>query len=319
MQHIFLVNPVNLVNAVQCNLMQPISLVECVPNFSEGRRPETIRSISAAIAAVKSACVLDTHIDPDHNRSVITFVAEPQHVVEAAVNAVRRASELIDMRVHQGEHPRLGATDVLPFVPIRGVTMDDCVRLAHEAGAVIARELSIPVYFYERAARRPERVNLEDVRRGALELLREEITTRVPDEGLAQVHDSAGAIAVGARPILIAFNVILGSEDVATARQIARTIRARNGGLPFVKALGFRLKTRGLVQVSMNLVNYKVTGMTEVYDAIAREADRSGLEIESAEIVGLIPRDALDRNAAYFPKLENFSESKLLEHQIDQC
>ncbi|HJY31115.1 MAG TPA: glutamate formimidoyltransferase [Pyrinomonadaceae bacterium] len=296
-----------------------MQLVECVPNFSEGRRPETIRSIAEAIAGVESACVLDTHIDPDHNRSVITFVAAPERVVEAAVNAVRRASELIDMRVHQGEHPRLGATDVLPFVPIRNVTMDDCVRLAHDAGAAIARELGIPVYFYERAAKRPERMNLEDVRRGALELLREEITSRVPDEGLAQVHDSAGAIAVGARPILIAFNVILRSEDIAVARQIARTIRARNGGLPFVKALGFRLQTRGLVQVSMNLVNYKVSGMTEVYDAIAREADRIGAKIESAEIVGLIPRDALDRTAAYFPKLENFSEAKILELQIDQC
>lgn len=299
--------------------MRSNRLVECVPNFSEGRSSERIRSIAEAIDGVESACVLDTHIDPDHNRSVITFIAEPERVVQAAVNAVRRASELIDMRVHQGEHPRLGATDVLPFVPIRGVTMDDCVRLAHEAGAVIARELSIPVYFYERAARRPERVNLEDVRRGALELLRQEITTRVPDEGVAQVHDSAGAIVVGARSILIAFNVILRSEDVSVARQIARTIRARNGGLPFVKALGFRLNTRGLVQVSMNLVNYKVTGMTEVYDAIAREADRLEVEIESAEIVGLVPRDALDRNAAYFTKLENFSEAKILEHQIDQC
>jgi glutamate formiminotransferase len=243
-------------------------------------------------------------------------------VVEAAVNAVRRAAELIDMRAHQGEHPRLGATDVLPFVPIHRVTMDDCVRLAHEAGVAIASELSIPVYFYERAARRPERVNLEDVRRGALELLREEIaskTERMPDEGLAQVHDSAGAIAVGARPILIAFNVILRSDDVAVARQIARAIRARNGGLPFVKALGFRLQTRGLVQVSMNLVNYKVSGMAAVYDAIAREADRLGVKIASAEIVGLVPRDALDRNAAYFSKLENFSEAKILEHQIDQC
>ena len=297
-------------------------LVECVPNFSEGRRPETIRSIAQAIAGVESACVLDTHIDPDHNRSVITFVAEPERAVRAAVSAVRRASELIDMRVHHGEHPRLGATDVLPFVPIRGVTMDDCLRLAHEAGRAIARELSIPVYFYERAARRAGRVNLEDVRRGALELLREEITTnpeRAPDEGLAQVHDSAGAIAVGAREILIAFNVILRSDDLAAARQIASAIRARNGGLPFVKALGFRLHTRGLVQVSMNLVNYKVTGMTEVYDAIAREADRLGVEVDTAEIVGLVPRDALDRNAAYFPKLENFSDSKILEHQINQC
>ena len=297
-------------------------LIECVPNFSEGRRPERVQLIADAISAVDSACVLDTHIDPDHNRSVITFVATPERVVEAAVSAVRRASELIDMRTHQGEHPRLGATDVLPFVPVRGVTMDDCVRVAHEAGAVIAKELSIPVYFYERAARRPERVNLEDVRRGALELLREQIATnpeRAPDEGSSRVHDSAGAIAVGARPFLIAFNVILRSTDLAIARQIARTIRARNGGLPFVKALGFRLHSRELVQVSMNLINYEVTGMTAAYDAIRSKADLLGVEIDSAEIVGLVPRNALDRNAAYFPKLENFSDAKILEHQIDQC
>jgi glutamate formiminotransferase len=298
------------------------SLVECVPNFSEGRKPETVRLIAEAIAAVETACVLDTHIDPDHNRSVITFVAASEKVVGAAVSAVRRASELIDMRAHQGEHPRLGATDVLPFVPMRGVTMDDCVRLAHAAGKIIGNELSIPVYYYERAALRPERVNLEDVRRGALELLREQITTnpeRAPDEGLPQVHDSAGAIAIGARPFLIAFNVILRSSDIAVARQIARSIRARNGGLPFVKALGFRLHTRGLVQVSMNLINYEVTGMTAAYDAVRREADRLGVEIESAEIVGLVPQNALDREAEYFSKLENFSEAKILEHQIDQC
>ena len=294
-------------------------LVECIPNFSEGRRPETVRSIADAIAASSNACILDTHIDPDHNRSVITFVAPPETIVDAAVNAVRRASEIIDMRTHSGEHPRLGATDVLPFVPLEGVSMDDCIRIAHEAGTIIARELLIPVYYYERAALRPERVNLEDVRRGALELLREQITTnpeRAPDAGLAQVHESAGAIAVGARPFLIAFNVILRSSDIAVAREIARTIRARNGGLPFLKALGFRLQTRGLVQVSMNLVNYEVTGMTVAYDAVQREADRNGVEIESAEIVGLIPQNALDRNAAYFKKLENFSDSKILEHQI---
>jgi glutamate formiminotransferase len=299
-----------------------MTLVECVPNFSEGRRPERVGLIADAIAAVETACVLDTHIDPDHNRSVITFVASPAKVVEAAVSAVRRAAELIDMRTHQGEHPRLGATDVLPFVPVRGVTMDDCVKLAHDAGKVIARQLAIPVYYYERAALRPERVNLEDVRRGALELLREQITTnqeRAPDEGLSQVHESAGAIAIGARPFLIAFNVILRSDDIAIARQIARTIRARNGGLPFVKALGFRLQTRGLVQVSMNLVNYEVTGMAAAYDAVSREAERLGVEIDSAEIVGLVPRAALDRNAAYFNKLENFFETKILEHQIDLC
>src|ERR1044071_3720354 len=203
----------------------PSRLVECIPNFSEGRRPETVQLIADAIAAVESTCVLDTHIDPDHNRSVITFVAPPETIVAAALSAVRRASELIDMRTHSGEHPRLGATDVLPFVPLDGVSMDDCIRLAHEAGTIIASELSIPVYYYERAALRPDRVNLEDVRRGALELLREQITTnpdRAPDAGLAEVHESAGAIAIGARPFLIAFNVILRSSDIAMARQIAR-------------------------------------------------------------------------------------------------
>ena len=297
-------------------------LVECVPNFSEGRNPETVQRIAEAIGNVQTTCVLDTHIDPDHNRSVITFVASPEQVVTAAVQAVKRASELIDMRTHCGEHPRLGATDVLPFVPIQGVTMDDCVRLAHEAGKRIASELSIPVYYYERAALRPERVNLEDVRRGALELLREQITTnpdRVPDDGLPVVHDTAGAIAIGARPFLIAFNVVLRSDDISLARQIAKTIRARNGGLPSVKALGFRLSTRNCVQVSMNLVNYEVTGMDAAYDAVAREAQLLGVEIDSAEIVGLVPRAALDQTAAYFNKLGDFSESKILEVRIAQC
>jgi glutamate formiminotransferase len=298
------------------------ALVECVPNFSEGRRPETVQRIAEAILAVETACVLDTHIDPDHNRSVITFVASPDRVVDAAVEAVKRASELIDMRTHWGEHPRLGATDVLPFVPVNGVTMNDCVRLAHEAGKRIAHELSIPVYFYERAALRPERVNLEDVRRGALELLREQIGTnpeRAPDEGLPLIHETAGAIAVGARPFLIAFNVVLRSDDLSVARRIAKTIRARSGGLPFVKALGFRLSTRKCVQVSMNLVNYEVTGMDAAYDAIKREAEALGVEIDSAEIVGLVPRAALNREAEYFGKLQNFTDSKILEHQISLC
>jgi glutamate formiminotransferase len=211
---------------------------------------------------------------------------------------------------------------VLPFVPVQEVTMDDCVRLAHEAGKRIARELSIPVYYYEQAALRPDRVNLEDVRRGALELLREQISTnpdRAPDEGVAVVHDTAGAIAVGARPFLIAFNVVLRSDDIAIARQIARTIRARAGGLPFLKALGFRLATRSCVQVSMNLVNYEVTGMEAAYNAIRREATTLGVEIDSAEIVGLVPAAALNRKAEYFTKLENFSEAKILENQIANC
>ncbi|HET8781686.1 MAG TPA: glutamate formimidoyltransferase [Pyrinomonadaceae bacterium] len=287
-------------------------LVECVPNFSEGRKPQTVQQIASAISAVETACVLDRHIDPDHNRSVITFVATPERAVEAAFAAVKRASELIDMRVHQGVHPRLGATDVLPFVPIRGVTLDDCVALAHEAGRTIARELSIPVYYYESAALLPDRVNLEDVRRQGR-------VQSTPDEGPAAFHQSAGAVVVGARPFLIAFNVVLSSVDVLIARQIARTIRARNGGLPYLKALGFQLETRGLVQVSMNLVNYQVTGMGDAYAAIRSEADALGVEIESTEIVGLVPRDALDREAEYFRKLENFSEETILENQIARC
>ena len=288
-----------------------LRLVECVPNFSEGRKPETVQHIAAAISAVDTACVLDRHIDPDHNRSVITFVATPEHVVEAAVAGVRRASELIDMRRHEGVHPRLGATDVLPFVPIRGVTIEDCVALAHEAGSVIARELSIPVYYYESAALRSDRVNLEDVRRNA--------QSQMPDEGPESFHESAGAIVIGARPFLIAFNVVLRSNDVAIAQRIARTIRARNGGLPFLKALGFQLQTRNLVQVSMNLVNYQVTGMGDAYSAIRREADALGVEIENTEIVGLVPRDALDREAEYFSKLGNVSEATILENQIEKC
>jgi glutamate formiminotransferase len=297
-------------------------LVECVPNFSEGRKPEVISALIQSIAAVETACVLDMHIDPDHNRAVITFVASPDQVVEAAFQVVARAAQLIDMRTHQGVHPRLGATDVLPFVPIAGVTLSDCAALAHEAGERIANELSIPVYFYESAALSPARKNLEDVRRGALELLREQIATeasRAPDKGPLKVHETAGAIAIGARPFLIAFNVNLATKDVSMARSIARVIRARSGGLPFLKALGFELSTRGLAQVSMNLVNYEQTGMTAAYLAVKREADRLGVEIAGTEIVGLIPQAALDRDAEYFERLENFSEDKILENRLQIC
>lgn len=298
------------------------NLVECVPNFSEGRKIETVARLSEAIQSVETACVLDTHIDPDHNRSVITFVAEPDFIVEAAVRAVGLAAKLIDMRTHSGVHPRLGATDVLPFVPISGVTMKDCVTLAHQAGERIASELAIPVFFYEQAAMKPERVNLEDVRRGALELLREQIALepdRAPDIGPLRVHETAGAIAIGARPFLIAFNINLRTTDVSIARKIARVVRARHGGLPFVKALGFELSTRGLVQVSMNIVNYEVTGITQAYDAVRRETERAGVEIVSAEIVGLVPEKALDRSAEYFQKVENFSEDKIFEHRLRMC
>jgi glutamate formiminotransferase/glutamate formiminotransferase/formiminotetrahydrofolate cyclodeaminase len=297
-------------------------LVECVPNFSEGRKTETVERLANAIQSVETACVLDTHIDPDHNRSVITFAAAPEFIVEAAVRVVALAAELIDMRVHQGVHPRLGATDVLPFVPISGVSMDDCVSLAHAAGRQIAEQLSIPVFFYERAALKADRVNLEDVRRGALELLRDQIAVdpnRAPDAGPLVVHETAGAIAVGARPFLIAFNINLKTTDVLIARTIARTVRARHGGLPFVKALGFELSTRGLVQVSMNLVNYEATGMAQAYNAVRDETVRLGVEIVSTEIVGLVPEKALDPAAEYFQMLEDFSEDKILEHRLAAC
>ncbi len=297
-------------------------LVECVPNFSEGRKVETIAALVEAISEVETACVLDTHIDPDHNRSVITFVASPERIVDAAFNSVARASQLIDMRTHSGVHPRLGATDVLPFVPVAGVSLAECTVLAHQAGERIARELAIPVYFYESAALKPERTQLEDVRRGALELLRKEIAvepSRAPDVGPSCVHETAGAIAVGARPFLIAFNINLATKDVSIARNIARAVRARSGGLPFLKALGFELSTRGLAQVSMNLVNYQQTGMTAAYQAVRREADRLGVSIAATEIVGLVPRAALDREAEYFGKLENFSEDKIIENRLKIC
>ena len=299
-----------------------LSIVECVPNFSEGRKTETVERLARAISSVSTACVLDSHIDPDHNRSVITFVAAPEMIVEAALRAVGLAAELIDMRQHTGVHPRLGATDVLPFVPISGVTMEDCVALAHQAGERITRELSIPVFFYEQAALKPDRVKLEDVRRGTLELLREQIGVdphRAPDLGPLRVHETAGAIAIGARPFLIAFNINLRTTDVSIARRIARAVRARSGGLPFVKALGFELSTRGVVQVSMNIVNYEVTGITEAYEAVRREAEQAGVEILSTEIVGLVPEKALDKSAEYFQKLENFSDDKIFEHRLRIC
>ena len=297
-------------------------LVECVPNFSEGRKPEVVETIAQAIASVKGAKVLNRHLDPDHNRSVITFVASPELIVEAALKAVATAAELIDLRSHKGEHPRIGATDVLPFVPVSGVTIEDCIGQAREAGRRIWSELSIPVFFYERAAFRPERARLENVRGKGFEWLRKEIRTnpeRAPDVGEPRLHPTAGAIAVGARPFLIAFNINLRTNDLSIARRIARAVRERDGGLPFVKALGFELQSRGLVQVSMNLIDYEQTTIARAFDAVKREADLAGVEIAGAEIVGLLPRAALDRSAAYFPLLENFREAVVLENLLESA
>jgi glutamate formiminotransferase/formiminotetrahydrofolate cyclodeaminase len=296
-------------------------LVECVPNFSEGRNAETIDRLARAVEEVAGAVVLDTHMDADHNRSVITFVASVESVVEAALRVVRQAAELIDLRHHAGEHPRIGATDVLPFVPVRGVTMEDCAALAHHAGERIWQELGIPVYFYERAALRPDRVNLEDVRRKGFEELQREIQNpagnRMPDIGEARVHESAGATVVGARPFLIAYNVNLQTDDISIARKVARSVRGRDGGLRYLKALGFKLESREIVQVSMNLVDYEKTQLHQAFEAVKREAMRYGVNVVGSEIVGLVPQNALDLSAQYFLQIENFAPGVVLENRIE--
>jgi glutamate formiminotransferase len=252
-------------------------IVECVPNFSEGRNLAVVERIAAAIAAVPDVVLLDRVLDANHHRSVITYAGEPQAVVEAALRAAAVAVELIDLTQHRGEHPRIGALDVLPFVPIKNVTMDDCVELAHQAGERLARELHLPVYLYERAATRPSRINLADVRRGEFELLREEIETdpdREPDYGAPVIHPTAGATAVGARTLLVAFNINLGTSDLRIAKQLAQAVRGSSGGLQFVKALGINLQNRGQVQVSMNLVNYTASPLFRIFELVRREAER---------------------------------------------
>src|SRR5919206_881613 len=294
-------------------------VVECVPNFSEGRKAEVIARLVAAVEEVEGALVLGTHVDPDHNRSVVTFVAPPERAVEAAVSVVARAAELIDLTAHAGQHPRMGACDVLPFVPVRGVTVEECVALAREAGRRIWGEHGVPVYFYESAATRPERRNLADVRRGGFELLREEIATRperAPDVGEPRLHPTAGACIVGVRPLLIAYNVTLNTRDLSIAKQIARRVRERDGGLLHLKALGFELESRGVVQVSINLTSYDVTNLHDAFEAVSREAEGLGVEVIASEIVGLVPQAALDRAASHFLKLENYSPDVVLENRI---
>lgn len=294
-------------------------VVECVPNFSEGRDPHVVESLVAAVESVTGAVVLGTHIDTDHNRSVVTFVAPPEVVVEAAVRVVARAAELIDLSRHAGQHPRMGACDVLPFVPVRGVSVEECVALAHEAGRRIWDELNIPVYFYESAALRPERRNLADVRRGGFELLREQIATvpeRAPDVGEARVHATAGACIVGVRPLLIAYNVTLKTGDLSVAKRIARAVRERDGGLLHLKALGFELESRGVVQVSMNLTSYERTNLHQAFEAVRREAEALGVEVLASELVGLVPQAALNAAAAHFLKLENYTPDVILENRI---
>ncbi|TMD87478.1 MAG: glutamate formimidoyltransferase [Chloroflexi bacterium] len=266
------------------------ALVECVPNFSEGRRLEVITEIADAIKAA-GARVIDVQADAAHNRMVVTFVAEPSLAVDAAMAGAAVATERIDLQQHRGEHPRMGATDVVPFVPFADLPMSVCVELAHAFGARLSKELRVPVYYYGDAATRPERRELEKVRRSGFEDLLEHIgdADRAPDEGPAAVHPTAGATAVGARIPLIAYNVNLKTADLQIAKEIARTIRASSGGLPNVKALGFALADRGLVQVSMNLTDYRVTNIWKVFTAIRDEAKRHGVEVDASEIVGTVP------------------------------
>ena len=293
--------------------------IECVPNFSEGRRPEVIASLGAAIAAVPGVVVLDVHSDRDHNRSVITFAGPASSVAEAAFAAIRLAAQKIDLNQHQGEHPRIGATDVVPFVPLAGAGLEDCVALARRVGQRVGEELGIPVYLYEAAATRPERVNLENLRRGEYEGLREAISTdpaRAPDFGPARLGP-AGATVIGARPPLIAFNVYLTTSDVSIAKQIARTVRASSGGLPCVKALG--LEVDGRAQVSMNLTDFRRTSLTKVVEAVRQEAERRGVGLERSELVGLIPLQAMLGVAGEALRLEGFQAEQILEVRLAEA
>lgn len=292
------------------------AIVECVPNFSEGRRPEVVDAIVAAIAAVPGTQVLDVQSDADHNRTVVTFVGEPEAALEGAFQGARRAAELIDLNTHQGAHPRMGATDVIPFIPVRGVSMDDCVALARRLGQRMGDELAIPVYLYAKAASRPERESLPAVRKGEFEGLRELIGSdpgRAPDFGPSRLGP-AGATAVGARPFLIAFNVYLNSGDVEIAKKIAKTLRFSSGGLRFVQAMGVLVE--GQAQVSMNLTDFRMTAMHTALEMVRREAARYGALVTHSELVGMLPQQALLDAACWYLQLDGFHPEQVLENRL---
>jgi len=295
-----------------------VKIVECVPNFSEGRRKDVIESIVNEIRSVEGVKLLDVESDKDHNRSVVTYVGEPDAVGEAAFRAIKKASELIDMEQHKGEHPRIGATDVVPFIPISDVSLEECVNLAKEVGKRVADELNIPVYLYEAAATRPDRVNLADIRKGEYEGLKTEISKieRHPDFGPAKMHPKAGATVIGARGPLVAYNVYLSTNKKEIADKIAKAVRFKDGGYRYCKALGFEIKERGVVQVSMNLTDYTKTPIFRVFETIKSEAERYGVHVISSEIVGLVPMNALVDVAAHYLKLENFNYSQVLEKRL---
>ena len=294
-------------------------MIECVPNFSEGRDAALIDALARAISSVPGSFVLHRTSDPDHHRSVITFAGQGEAVLESAVRVTAKAAELIDLTQHRGVHPRVGALDVLPFVPLGDASMEDCIALAHRAGQRIWKELGIPVYFYEAAALRPDRIRLEDVRRGQFEGLQESLAAdpaKRPDVGGPALHPTAGAVIVGARKILIAFNINLRTTDLAIAKSIAKCIRSSSGGFPAVKALGLPLASRDLVQVSMNLTDFERTPVHVVYAEVARLAEAHGVEIEESELIGLMPKKAIEMAAAGLLKISEFDSQRVIENRV---
>jgi glutamate formiminotransferase len=294
----------------------PNTLVECVPNFSEGRDPFKIDAIVEAMR-IPGVYLLNREMDADHNRSVLTLAGEREAIEEAAIRGVGKAAELIDLNLHKGAHPRMGATDVVPFIPINGVTMEGCVAMARRVGAEIWKRFQIPVYLYEAAAKTPERKNLENIRRGQFEGIRDEIAAnpaRKPDFGEHRVHPTAGATAVGARKFLIAYNIFLNTPDVEIAKKIARAVRFSSGGLRCVKAAGFLV--RGMAQVSMNLTDFEQTPVQQVFECVKREAERYGVVPVFGEIIGLIPKLALEQGAEWSLQVENFDSSLILENRL---
>ena len=293
-----------------------MALIESVPNFSEGRNRAKVEAIAEAMR-MEGVYLLDRHMDADHNRSVITLAGSREALMEAVLRGIGKAADLIDLTRHRGVHPRIGATDVVPFVPIEGVTLEDCAQMARQVGAEVWRRYRIPVYLYESAATRPDRVRLENVRRGQFEGLRDEIATnpeRLPDFGEPRVHPTAGATVIGARKFLVAYNIFLNTSDVEIARKIARTVRFSSGGLPFVKAMG--LPVRGLAQVSMNLTDTDQTPIAQAFELVKSEAARYGVAVLSSEIIGLVPKKALEDAAGSSLQLENFDSSVILENRL---
>lgn len=298
--------------------MEMTRLIECVPNFSEGRNASVVEGISDSVKEGKGVILLDSEMDADHNRCVITFVGTPEEAVEAAFRACRRASELIDMNKHSGEHPRIGATDVIPLIPVSGVSMEECVELSRKLAKRIADELKIPTYLYEQSATRPERRSLSDIRKGEYEGLKEDIRKeeRKPDYGNAELHPTAGATVVGARPVLVAYNVYLNTEDLQCAKRIAKRIRERDGGMPGVKALGFYIEKKRMVQVSMNLTDLSKTAPLAAYVKICEEAEKEGVTVHGSEIVGMVPVGAVSEAAEERLKLMDFDRGQILEGRL---